>query len=88
MKKYCAALTKKNSRGLKKYYGNSGSEKFNQGKLDKDFYVCKHEKFSLIKSGIEPSLGKVIGSSKFKVNIGGPAAMKLDGVSVCTKFHL
>ena len=33
--KYCATPTKKNIKGLKKYHGQSGSEKFNQGQLAK-----------------------------------------------------
>ena len=45
--KYFVTPTKKNSRGLKKYHGQSGSEKFNQGKLAKQFYVHKHSKFPL-----------------------------------------
>ena len=53
--KYCATPTKKNSRGLKKDHGQSGSEKFNQGKLGKQLSVRKHEQVSPIKYGTEPS---------------------------------
>ena len=88
MNKYCATPTKKNSRGLKKDHGQSGSEKFNQGRLVKQLSVCKHEQVSPIKSDIEPSSEKVSGSSKFKVKINGTAPMKLDGVSLSTELHL
>ena len=88
MKKSCVTPTKKNSIGLKKDHGNSSSEKFNQGKLAKQLSVCKHEKFSPIKYGTEPSSEKVTGSSKFKVKINCTAAMKLDGVSLSTELHL
>ena len=50
--------------------------------------ICKHEQVSPIKSGTEPSSEKVTSSSKFKVKINGSAAMKLDGVSLYTEFHL
>ena len=79
---------KKNSRGLKKYHGQYGSEKFNQGKLAKNLFVHNHEQVSPIKSGIEPSSKKVSGSSKFKVKINNTAAMKLDGESLYTELHL
>ena len=55
MNKSCATPTKKNSRGLKKDHGKFGSEKFNQGKLAKQFSVHKHEQVSPIKYGAEPS---------------------------------
>ena len=80
MKKYCATPTKKSSRGLKKDHGQSGSEKFNQGKLANQSSVYKHEQVSPIKFGTEPSAEKVTGSSKFKVKINDTVAMKLDGV--------
>ena len=88
VKKSCVTPAKKNSRGLKKDHGKSGSEKFNQGKLAKQLSVCKHEQVSPIKYGTEPSLEKVSGSSKFKVKINGTAAMKLDGVSLSIELHL
>jgi len=88
VKKSCVTPAKKNSRGLKKDHGKSGSEKFNQGQLVKQLSVCKHEQVSPIKSGIEPSSEKVSGSSKFKVKINGTAPMKLDGVSLSTELHL
>ena len=78
----------KNNRGLKKDHGKFGSEKFNQGKLAKQFFVCKHEQVSPIKYGIEPSSEKVTGSLKFKVTINDTAAMKLNGVSLSIEFHL
>ena len=78
----------KNSRGLKKYHGKSGSKKFNQGQLSKHFSIRKHEQLSPIKSGTEPSSEKVIGSSKFKVKINTTVVMKLDGVSLSTELHL
>ena len=53
--KYCTTPTKKNSRGLKKDHGQSGSEKFIQGKLAKQLSVCKHEQVFPIKYGTEPS---------------------------------
>ena len=88
MKKSCATPAKKNSRGVKKDHGYSGSEKFNQGKLAKQLSVRKHEQVSPIKYGTEPSSEKVTGSSKFKVKINGTTTMKLDGVSLSTEFHL
>ena len=78
----------KNSRGLKKYHGKSGLEKFNQWKLAKQLSIWKNEQVSPIKYGIEPSLEKVTGSSKFKENINGTTTMKLDGVSLYTGLHL
>ena len=78
----------KKSRGLKKHHGKSGSENFNQGKLSKKLSFRKHEQVSPIKYGTEPSSEKVIGSSKFKVNINIITTMKLDGVSISTEFHL
>ena len=81
-------LAKKNSKGLKKYPGQYGSEKFNQGKLAKKLYVHKHDKVSPIKYGTEPSSEKVASSSKFKMKINGTATMKLDGVSLSTELHL
>ena len=39
--KYCVTPTKKNSRGLKKYHGQFGLEKFNQGKLAKKSLYSK-----------------------------------------------
>ena len=53
--KSCATPTKKNSRGLKKDHGQSGSEKFIQGKLAKQLSVRKHEQVPPIKYGTEPS---------------------------------
>ena len=88
MNKSCATPKKKNSRGFKKYHGQSGSEKFIQGQLAKQLSICKHEQVSPIKSGTEPSSEKVTGSSKFKVKINGTATMKLDGVSLSTELHL
>ena len=55
VKKSSATPAKKNSRGLKKDHGQSGSEKFNQGKLAKQLSVRKHEQVSPINSGTEPS---------------------------------
>lgn len=43
VKKSCMTPAKKNSRGLKKDRGNSGSEKLNQGQLPKQLAVRKHE---------------------------------------------
>ena len=88
MNKYCATPAKQNSIGLKKYHGKSSTEKFNQGKLAKQLYVRKNEKFSPIKHGIEPSSENLTGSLKFKVKINDTAAMKLDGVSLSTELHL
>ena len=88
VKKSSATPAKKNSRGLKKDHGQSGSEKFNQGKLAKQLSVWKHEKVLPIKYGIEPSLEKVTCSSKFKVKINSTAAMKLDGVSLSSELNL
>ena len=88
MNKSCATPTKKNSRVLKKDHGMSGSEKFNQGKLAKQFSFRKHKQVSPIKHVTEPSSENVTGSSKFKVNINGTAAMKLDGVSLSIELHL
>ena len=82
MNKSCATQAKKNSRGLEKYHGQSGSEKFNQGKLAKQLSIRKHEQVFPIKYGAEPSSEKVTGSSKFKVKINGTATMKLDGVAI------
>ena len=53
--KSCATPTKKNSRGLKKDHGHSGSEKFIQGQLAKQLSICKHEQVSPIKYGTKPS---------------------------------
>ena len=58
---YCTTPTNKNSRGLKKYHGQSGLEKFNQGKLANQMSVRKHEQVSPIKCGTEPSSKKVTG---------------------------
>ena len=55
MKKSCVTPAKKNSRGLKKDHGQSGSENFNQGQLAKYFSVRKHEQVSPINYGTEPS---------------------------------
>ena len=88
MNKYCVTPAKKNSRGLKKDHGKSDLDKFNQGKLAKKFYVCKHEKVSPIKYATEPSSEKVTGSLKFKVTINGTVAMKLNGVSLSKDMHL
>ena len=79
---------KKNSKGLNKDHGMSGSEKFNQGKLANHIPVRRHEQVSPIKYGIEPSSEKVASSSKFKVKINGTATLKLDGVSLSIEFHL
>ena len=86
--KSCVTPAKKNSRGLKKDHGKSGSEKFNQGQLAKQLYIHKHEQVSPIKYGDEPSSEKVTGSLKFKVTINVTAAMKLNGVSLSTELHL
>ena len=86
--KTCATPTKKNSRFLKKYHGNSGLEKFNQGNLAKKLSICKNEKVPPIKYGTKPSSEKVTGSYKFKVSINGTTTMKLDGVSLSTELHL
>ena len=40
--KSCVTPTKKNSRGVKKDHGKFGSEKFNQGKLAKQFSIRKN----------------------------------------------
>jgi len=53
--KYCTTPTKKNSRGLKKDHGHSGSEKFIQGQLAKQLSIRKHEQVSPIKYSTEPS---------------------------------
>ena len=53
--KSCATQTKKNSRGLKKDHGQSGSKKFIQGQLAMQLSVCKHEQVSPIKYSTEPS---------------------------------
>ena len=52
--------------------------------LAKNLSIRKHEQFSPIKYGVEPSSEKVTGSLKFKVKINGTATMKLDGVSIST----
>ena len=88
MKKSCATPAKKNNRGLKKDHVQSGSEKFNQGKLAKQLSVYKHEQVSPIKYGAKPSSEKVTGSLKFKVTINCTVAMKLNGVSLSTELHL
>jgi len=87
VKKSCTTPAKKNSRGLKKDHGQSGSEKLNQGQLAKQVPIRKHEQVSPIRSGNEPSAEKVTGSSKFKVKINGTTTMKLDGVSHPTELH-
>ena len=88
VKKSSATPAKKNNRGLKRYHGQSGSEKFNQGKLAKQLYVRKHEQVSPINSGTEPSSEKVSYSSKFKVKINGTTLKELDGVSLSIELHL
>jgi len=50
--------------------------------------VRKHEKFSPIKYGDEPSSEKVAGSLKFKQTINSTATMKLNGVLISTELHL
>ena len=84
----CVTPAKQNSIGLNKYHGKSHSKKFNQGKLDKKLFVCKHEQVFPIKYGTEHSSEKVSDSSKFKVKINGTTTMKLDGVSLSTELHL
>ena len=88
MNKSCATPAKKNSKGLKKDHGKSGSENFNQQKLAKKLPVCKHEQVSPIKYGTKPSSENLTGSSKFKVTINNTVAMKLDGVSLTKELNL